>query len=173
MNNKQFKKKIIFLDFDGVLNRFHGENSTKNKCWIGTIGFEIELVKNLNHLLENLEKNWDVVISSSWKTYGIGSCLKTLIHYGLDIENLHRFNDRTGNGKTRAEEIINYVDRYSYPVEFIVIDDEYFDIIGDHKDLTDDLRKKLENRFIQTNMKNGLTMEDVEKILNMSKAFDL
>lgn len=170
MSIEEYRIKIIFIDFDGVLNRFHGENPTKLKSFKGgTIGLDPELIKNFNFLSNNLDKSWQFIISSSWKIYGMGHCIRELIEKGFDLTELQRFKDRTGNGKTRAEEILNYIDKYNSPVDFIIIDDESFDLIGNHPDLNEEMVNRIIPNFFQTNMKDGLTIENVNEILKMTK----
>lgn len=164
------KVKLIFWDFDGVFNKLDGKNTTKQRAWTGTIGFDPELISNLNYLCSQLDKEWDFIISSSWRTQGMGHCIRALLDAGFEHTQLQRWMNRTGRSITRGHEIMEYVSHYSVPVDFIVIDDEQFDIIGDYKELTDDVRNHIRPNFYQTDMKQGLTMKDVHAILEMAKS---
>lgn len=164
------KVKLIFWDFDGVLNKLDGSNTTKHKSWRGSIGFEPEIINNLNYLCSQLDKDWDFIISSSWRIHGMGDCLRSLLEAGFDIKHLQRWISRTGKNITRGHEVMEYIDKYRLPVDFIVIDDEKFDLIGDYKELTDDVRNHIRPNFYQTDMKQGLTMKDVHAILEMAKS---
>lgn len=66
-------KKIIFLDFDGVLNTEHNQNMLlyKGKAWKDKHGafFDLKAVAELNRIVE--ETKDDIVIESSWKYLGL------------------------------------------------------------------------------------------------------
>lgn len=66
-------KKIIFLDFDGVLNTEHNQNMLlyKGKAWKDKHGafFDLKAVAELNRIVE--ETKADIVIESSWKHLGL------------------------------------------------------------------------------------------------------
>lgn len=66
-------KKIIFLDFDGVLNTEHNQNMLlyKGKTWKDKHGafFDPKAVAELNRIVE--ETKADIVIESSWKYLGL------------------------------------------------------------------------------------------------------
>ena len=66
-------KKIIFLDFDGVLNTEHNQNMLlyKGKAWKDKHGafFDLKAVAELNRIVE--ETKADIVIESSWKYLGL------------------------------------------------------------------------------------------------------
>lgn len=63
-------KKIIFLDFDGVLNTEYTQNLLMyhGKSWEDKYGafFDPETVAKLKRIVE--ETNADIVIESSWKS---------------------------------------------------------------------------------------------------------
>ena len=66
-------KKIIFLDFDGVLNTEHNQNMLlyKGKAWKDKHGafFDLKAAAELNRIVE--ETKADIVIESSWKYLGL------------------------------------------------------------------------------------------------------
>lgn len=66
-------KKIIFLDFDGVLNTEHNQDMLlyKGKAWKDKHGafFDLKAVAELNRIVE--ETKADIVIESSWKYLGL------------------------------------------------------------------------------------------------------
>lgn len=66
-------KKIIFLDFDGVLNTEYNQNLLMyhGKFWKDKYGafFDPETVAELKRIVE--ETNADIVIESSWKYLGL------------------------------------------------------------------------------------------------------
>lgn len=68
--------KIIFLDFDGVLNtaRWHSQaNEDEQKDEYGD-SFDPEAVTNLAKIIE--ETGADIVVSSSWKFMGLQTMRK-------------------------------------------------------------------------------------------------
>lgn len=66
-------KKIIFLDFDGVLNTEYNQNLPMyhGKSWkdMYRAFFDPETVAELKRIVE--ETNADIVIESSWKYLGL------------------------------------------------------------------------------------------------------
>ena len=66
-------EKIIFLDFDGVLNTEHYQRllSYQGKAWRDEYGalFDPEAVFQLRRIID--ATNADIVIESSWKFYGL------------------------------------------------------------------------------------------------------
>ena len=71
-------EKIIFLDFDGVLNTEHYQRllSYQGKAWKDEYGafFDPEAVLQLRRIVD--ATNADIVIESSWKFYGLESMQK-------------------------------------------------------------------------------------------------
>lgn len=68
-----YMKKIIFLDFDGVLNTEHNQNMLvyHGKAWKDKHGafFDPEAVAQLERII--VETGADIVIESSWKYLGL------------------------------------------------------------------------------------------------------
>ena len=68
-----YMKKIIFLDFDGVLNTEHNQNMLvyHGKAWKDKHGafFDPEAVAQLGRII--VETGADIVIESSWKYLGL------------------------------------------------------------------------------------------------------
>lgn len=73
-----YMKKIIFLDFDGVLNTEHNQNMLvyHGKAWKDKHGafFDPEAVAQLERII--VETGADIVIESSWKYLGWRQCSK-------------------------------------------------------------------------------------------------
>ena len=66
-------KKVVFLDFDGVLNTEHNQNMLRyyGKAWRDVHGalFDSEAVAQLKRIVD--ETGAEIVIESSWKYLGL------------------------------------------------------------------------------------------------------
>ena len=76
-------KKIIFLDFDGVLNIEHYQGLLQNqgKSWQDEYGaiFDPNAVKQLKRIID--ATGADIVVESSWKYLGLDAMKElSLIH---------------------------------------------------------------------------------------------
>jgi hypothetical protein len=122
--------KIIFLDFDGVLNcRATIERADRatedNPRWHET-HVDLEMVERLNDLLKR--SNAHVVVSSSWRLGYDLEELKGILHRrGLNEEHLFRFISVTP--KLRAErgyEIQEWLDGFPITKQdtFVILDDD-------------------------------------------------
>lgn len=135
--------KVLFLDFDGVLNNYKdrnfGEDFSKSSC------------KNLNSLLKKMP-DLKVVISSAWRAHGLDYCKKVLKHNGVDTKNVI---DVTGNESgNRGNQIQCWIDRNPGVTAFVIIDDE--SDMGDLKD-----------KLVKTNGFVGLTSKEVKSALDV------
>lgn len=159
--------KIIFLDFDGVLNnetffiKRHKNMSGLRMFDLCSLNKEDEMVKhllgsidldNLDNLKEIINKtNSLVVVTSSWKRLNAFKIVsKYLIKYGIPII------DRTyDNGSNRGTGIKNYLNTKDIE-KYIVIDDEIFP----------DYDEEIMNHLIKTSFYNyGLTEEHKEEAI--------
>src|SRR5208283_4739445 len=105
--------KILFLDIDGVLNSYNtrnfGEELSPTPC------------KNLNLLLEK-EPDLKIVISSSWRIWGIDYMEKVFSKNG--IKSACKIIDITGNENgIRGHQIQCWLDRNPGVTNFVIIDD--------------------------------------------------
>lgn len=165
---------ILFLDIDGVLNYLtqDGNNSYSGRFRTGE-EIEPKLVKNLNKIFEEIP-NLKIVISSSWRV-DMKRTIWALRFAGFNyIENII---GRTDFGKdikldppytvlnnTRGERILKwFLDNPGIAKKlknFIIIDDEDYDICGDMGLLF------LKNNTIVTCSKIGLSNANVQDIIN-------
>jgi HAD domain in Swiss Army Knife RNA repair proteins len=131
--------KIVFLDFDGVLNSLSqiafGSNTT----------FNPEAIRRLNEIVQRSQAR--VVISSTWR-----------VHYSLDeLRELLTSNGFRGEiigctpifshdhatslpdiGMIRCQEIQNWIDAHSEPLtSFVALDDLELQLLAAHQVLTD------------------------------------
>lgn len=143
-------KKIIFLDFDGVLNTEHNQNMLMyhGKPWKDKHGafFDSDAVAELKRIVE--ETGADIVIESSWK------------YLGLEAMKLNADLDDVDPGRTqwKGVEIASWIaDNLHEEARYVIIDDEY--VILDSQ----------LPHFILTNPYDGITPELADraiKILN-------
>ena len=169
------KKRIIFLDFDGVLN---GTSSISGFLWILALKTHTNkiyrAIENIFHIDNfKIKKRYifrlailckltgaKVVLSSSWK----GPVYK---HYSENTKSNHDNIDRLvsllkkykidvigtipHSYKKRRDEIITWLSQHEKMIdEFVILDDEYtsMDCLYDHLVITSDARPN-------NNIKNG------------------
>ena len=115
---KYITEKIIFLDFDGVINNHRTFTYTNNK--IDT--FCLDLIKEII-----VKHNLKVVVSSSWRTLGL-NFIKNEFNKVNRINFLNFFhNDWCTNkisNKKRGFEIEEWLKRHKNIKHFICIDDD-------------------------------------------------
>ena len=163
--------KVIFLDIDGVLN---------TKCWYTQMNgntpkdkygyaFDPNAVANLKKIID--ETGADIVISSSWKSFGISELEDMWQDRGLpgkligitpnsvsdemllnaDLDHMELFH-------IRGMEIKEWLDKHGKNVSHYVIIDDMDNFLLDQK-----------FHFVQTDPEVGITEEDANmaiKILN-------
>ena len=158
-------KKIIFLDFDGVLNTEHYQNLL---CYKGEpcqdeygALFDPEAVEQLERIVE--ATNADIVVSSSWKILGLKAMqamweARRMSGKVIDITpkaasdnwlltaDLDDMDPATWQGK--GMEIASWLaDHASKDTRYVIIDDEH--VILDSQ----------QQHFILTNPHDGITEE--------------
>jgi hypothetical protein len=135
------------LDFDGVINNFHTHSNAT-----GT-DFSATACTNLNKLLKHFP-DLNIVVSSSWRMYGLLKMKEILAKNGIDP---NRVIDITGDEEgERGNQIQAWLDRHSEVDSFVILDD---DMDMGH----------LIKYLVHTNAYVGLTEENVKdaiKILN-------
>ena len=168
-------KKIIFLDFDGVLNTEHNQNMHMyhGKPWKDKHGafFDPDAVAELKRIVE--ETGADIVIESSWKHLGLeamkqmwsdrnmpGNVIDVTPSSASDKWLLNADLDDVDPGRTqwKGVEIASWIaDNLHEDARYVIIDDEY--VILDSQ----------LPHFILTNPYDGITPELADraiKILN-------
>ncbi len=157
--------KIIFLDFDGVMNNpgcYAREDGTKQSGM--RIRCDPQAVAALNHITGKTGAR--IVISSTWRYSGLMFCREYLAAYGvlgsvIDLTNDLRTSAKQRVGVTRGEEIQAWLaqhqdDRYT-PEAFVILDDE--------SDMG-----TLYQRLVQTEGHIGLTMADADRAIAVLEA---
>lgn len=164
--------KLIFLDFDGVLN------NTSNLDDRGTEGFKkfhIETDKLTYASLNNIESltklfiycirnDIKIVVSSSWSLFGLNSIKEKLSEvFGryildelfIDVTPYLIPSKELSEIPIRSIEIIRWMLDNNYTDnEYIIIDDET--CLFDENDI--------ENRLVHTNSELGFTINDLETV---------
>lgn len=148
--------KIIFLDFDGVLNTEHyqGLLQYQGKPWQDEYGafFDPKAVKQLKRIIDATDA--DIVIESSWKYLGLDA-MKEL----WKVRNLPgTIIDITPSllGKNKGVEIASWLSKYAkQDIRYVIIDDEY--VILDSQ----------LPHFILTNPYEGITEEQANRAISM------
>lgn len=148
--------KIIFLDFDGVLNTEHyqGLLQYQGKPWQDEYGafFNPKAVKQLKRIIDATDA--DIVVESSWKYLGLDA-MKEL----WKVRNLPgTIIDITPSllGKNKGVEIASWLSKYAkQDIRYVIIDDEY--VILDSQ----------LPHFILTNPYEGITEEQANRAISM------
>ena len=148
-------KKIIFLDIDGVLNtrdwhcRMTKDTPRDEFGWL----FDPVAVANLARIID--ETGADIVISSSWKFYGVpklrkmweirklpGTILDITPNIVSDEMLMHANLDEMKLGVCRGNEIKEWLSKHKGEVSNYVIIDDFDDLLPEQEDyavLTDSL----------------------------------
>lgn len=122
--------KILFLDIDGVLNSEEHFKTRDPHCDTDAQEDFLEwnldplAIKRLNRLVTEI--NPTIVLSSSWKTYGLDAVNKALIAKGF--LSMIYFSTRESVIGDRGAEIIDFVNKYNVQ-DYLVIDDDSGDIV--------------------------------------------
>ena len=148
--------KILFLDFDGVLNTEHYQSllQYQGKPWQDEYGafFDPKAVKQLKRIIDATDA--DIVVESSWKYLGLDA-MKEL----WEVRNLPgTIIDITPSllGKNKGVEIASWLSKYAkQDIRYVIIDDEY--VILDSQ----------LPHFILTNPYEGITEEQANRAISM------
>lgn len=139
--------KVLFLDFDGVLN-INSKIQEKGK-------FYKPAVINLEYLLNKIPE-LRIVVSSSWRHKGIDQVRDMLKENGIDPR---RVVDITGNEQSKDER-----DHRGFQVECWLKkhpEVKNFAILDDNSDFV-----PLKNKLVKTNSYEGLTQRKVEELID-------
>ena len=165
-------RKIIFLDFDGVLNTEHYQGLLRfqGKPWQDEYGafFDPNAVKQLKRIID--ATGADIVIDSSWKYLGLDAMkelweVRNLPGKIVDItpssvsdEYLLKadFNDLdTSMLHCKGLEIASWLSEQEEEIRYVIIDDEY--VILDSQ----------VSHFILTNPYEGITEEQTNRAISI------
>lgn len=161
------KRKVIFLDIDGVLNTKWwytqmDRNTPKDQYGYA---FDPKAVANLKKIVE--ETGSDIVISSSWKSFGFSeleemwkdrdlpgkligitpNSVSDELLLDADIDSIELFH-------IRGEEIKEWLTKHGKQISnYAIIDD------------MDNMLTEQQSHFVQTNPEVGITEEDAGKTI--------
>lgn len=149
----------IFLDIDGVLNN---ENYIK-ECYernghhamhMNHVPFDPKCLNNLMILCQEIEKLGyavQIILSSTWRLHEIDYEIVNarLAEYGLSLKDKTPYI--SGN---RGKEILDFLKNHNNYIDYIILDDDAFDILELHP-----------NKLIRTSFKTGLTGSEVSLAL--------
>jgi hypothetical protein len=134
--------KVLFLDFDGVLNSYHSPRSN------GDIFSPVSCLC-LNQVL-SLEPELKIVVSSAWRLHGLEYVRRVLDKNGIDPA---RVIDVTGREVGfRGYQIQCWLDRNPGVENFVILDDE--------SDMG-----SLMHKLVKTRSFKGLTPEEVPLVV--------
>ena len=161
------KKKLLFLDIDGVLNPTSNIIHRKQKGE-STSSYFIKLPGDKLYRLKKIINytGAEIIISSSWR---IGYDSKTdtqskaiinlsnqLTNYGMYISDITPIHYDRNRGNEIEHYLSLFTKRNGYRPKYIIIDDDIFDIIELHK-----------GHIIQTTNMLGLQDEHVNIAINL------
>ena len=163
--------KILFLDIDGVLNteRQHDRCVETGAAYVDNFGYDFDpvAVANLKKIVD--ETGADIVISSSWKFWGLSTMQKLWDSRGLPGKIL----DVTPNNV--SDELLLSVDlsRMDMPAGKGSEIKEWLSASGQnviHYAILDDVPDMLpeqQSHFVQTDPRIGITQDDVNKVISI------
>jgi hypothetical protein len=147
-------KRILFLDFDGVLTSQEQESRYTRTLLVADPGsLDPNCVKILQNLLNEV-KDLNIVISSTWKNaYSLNSLKKILKVKGLVTTN--RIIDVTPYlpNSPRSEEINAWLNANPGETQFAIVDDEPGSLVT------------LITKTVITNPAVGLKQQDAKEII--------
>jgi hypothetical protein len=167
--------KVIFLDFDGVLNPTHymmclgkmwreSNGLIKSQDEYGHLFFQ-QNIDALNHILENT--NAKIVVSSTWRMSGKKVIEDMFFERNMNLAYSEFFDITPDHAQPqqsglwladeRGAEIQAWLDAHPEVTNYVIIDDQ------------SDMLPSQMNNFVKVNQWYGLTIEDAEnaiKILN-------
>lgn len=149
------KRKIIFLDIDGVLvnraslqRRSGGQAEADGSC-----------IDALNQIL--FETGALIVVSSTWRIYGFNKISSVFEAWKVAAPvwsltpDLTRKKGYLYDGVERGDEIQKWID-------------DHKDLVGNYVIIDDDTdMKHLTHRLVKTQFETGLTMKDAARAISM------
>jgi hypothetical protein len=162
--------KIIFLDIDGVLNteRWHDRCVEAGTAYADSFGYDFdpEAVEGLRRIVD--ETGADIVISSSWKFWGLSAMQKLWASRGLPGKVI----DVTPNNVSddmllsidldtmmlpagKGSEIKEWLTANGNPDSYAILDD------------MDDMLPEQQSHFVQTDPSVGITRADADSVITI------
>lgn len=150
-------RRIIFLDFDGVLNTeyYQGLLQFQGKQWQDQYGafFDPRAVRQLKRVIDTTGA--DIVVESSWKYLGLEAMQELWRVRNLPGRVIDITPSLTGNA-SKGEGISAWLSEYVTPdTRYVIIDDEY--VVLDSQI----------PYFIWTNPYEGLTEDQANRAISI------
>ena len=150
-------RRIIFLDFDGVLNTeyYQGLLQFQGKQWQDQYGafFDPRAVRQLKRVIDTTDA--DIVVESSWKYLGLEAMQELWRVRNLPGRVIDITPSLTDNA-SKGEEIAAWLSEYATPdTRYVIIDDEYVAL---------DAQIPF---FIWTNPYEGLTEDHADRAISI------
>lgn len=150
-------RRIIFLDFDGVLNTeyYQGLLQFQGKQWQDQYGafFDPRAVRQLKRVIDTT--GVDIVVESSWKYLGLEAMQELWRVRDLPGRVIDITPSLTGNA-SKGEGISVWLSEYATPdTRYVIIDDEYVVLDAQIP------------YFILTNPYEGLTEEQANRAISI------
>jgi len=146
--------KVLFLDIDGVLNTYGSSGSL-----VSWEHCKKDLMHNLERIIE--ETGAKIVISSSWREEGIELLKENGFKYVDEIIGVVPLFDKNNRYiETRGEKILAWLSDYEVE-DYVVVDDEPFDICGDKCNVIP------KENVVTTKPSEGLTKEKADEIISL------
>lgn len=189
LKNKKIKKskkrRILFLDIDGVLNN--------DRFWLVHAIFDIEKFAEMPHSNPDIElltnaidkralelllfalrevEDLEIVISSNWAIrFKMGTVVKVLSALGLEESRIAGATPRKFSGTTREHEISMWIEQNDRPClnDYAVLDDLSLDFSSESRCAVGRVGYLLSDRFIQTDPLNGFTYKDAISLIRLFK----
>ena len=138
--------KVLFLDYDGVINKIGGSYSTATRPGKnGIIMSEPELVYRVNLIVDRTE--CEIVLSSSWRHFE--DWREQMQESGIFRPMLDRTPLR---GQSRGHEIQEWLDAHPEVTRYAILDDE------------SDMLAGQAHSFFKTETAEGLTQEIADAV---------
>lgn len=163
--------KVIFLDFDGVINSHQSAHFWHNrrdqskwenemyKDWPGTLKEYIAqefcpiALSNVEELIRRVPE-LKVVVSSTWRLGETVESLQKILHPAKLVADAVIGVTPRFPGKERGEEIQAWLDEHPEVTNFVILDDDA-DMVH------------LKHKLVQTNSRNGFTYTDMERTIEL------
>ena len=150
-------RRIIFLDFDGVLNTeyYQGLLQFQGKQWQDQYGafFDPRAVRQLKRIID--ATGADIVVESSWKYLGLEAMRELWMVRNLPGKVMDITPSLTDNA-SKGEEIAAWLSEHAMSdARYVIIDDEY--VVLDSQI----------PYFILTNPYEGLTEEQANRAISI------
>jgi len=162
--------RVLFLDIDGVLNteRWHDRCVEAVVAYADNFGYEFdpEAVEGLRRIVD--ETGADIVISSSWKFWGLSTMQKLWASRDLpgkvidvtpnnvsDEMLLSIDLDRMMLPAGKGSEIKEWLTANGNPDSYAILDD------------MDDMLPEQQSRFVQIDPSVGITREDADRVITI------